>query len=171
MARSGRDIGTSLWVPSELGAWIRQEAARRNLGIAEFLAQATLMPKSFAAEGVPVHRAGRRAGPHSSLRKDLRELLVLVLDENGGKMRAKRALDEVNRIAVNHVPSEWHKPYGQYNSRTKLFAAFERKNLMDQGLLGSDEWGEWELTASGRKVAKELRAQPDCWATRAISGK
>jgi hypothetical protein len=155
--------GTNLYVPDWLDLWIRQEAERRGMKIARYLAQVTACPETFREERQKKHGRGRPRGEHGVYRGYLRDLILVTLSGSPrGEARASEVLTKVKEMAQKQpgLPADWMEPpkQGGYGSRLELYAAFEKKNALSQGLLAHTPRGVWGLSAAGKAEAARIIA-------------
>src|SRR5438552_5044559 len=101
-------------------------------------------------------KRGRPSGVAGNARRILREFILKTLAELGGRAKASVVLRAVRDASEPYVPPEWRNPHPPYQSRTELYAAFERANLRDSGLLDATEYGYWKLTPAGWQQAKKI---------------
>jgi hypothetical protein len=113
----------------------------------------------------------RRGRPRSQERRqtrqeEFRRPILETLAEMGGEGRAQDVLDEVGRRVQQTFTPLDREPMSNGEPRWRVSAAFERKNLVDGGMLDPrSPRGVWRITEAGRRWLEEQSepAAPKGW--------
>jgi hypothetical protein len=103
----------------------------------------------------------RRGRPRSQERRqtrqeEFRRPILETLVDMGGEGRAQDVLDEVGRQLQHVFTPLDREPLSNGEPRWRVSAAFERKNLVDRGLLDSNSpRGLWRISEAGRRWLEE----------------
>jgi hypothetical protein len=126
------------------------------------------------AEAATLYRAApwrltgfRRGRPVSLERQQARqnEFTVPILEtlvRLGGEARARDVLDEVGRRIEGDLTPLDREPLSNGEPRWRVSAGFERKNLVERGLLDArSPRGVWRITDAGRRWLAERSGEPE----------
>ncbi len=145
-----------------------------NLVLRRLLGLDAYQNRQVADAAVAYHpgrlRGFRRGRPPSQERpqtpqREFRRPILEALRQRGGEARAKDVLDEVGRIRADRLTPVDRESLTNGEPRWRVTAAFERKNMVEAGLLHEDTpRGVWRMTAAGERwLEQQDRAGPPGW--------
>lgn len=160
MAKQSR--GKNLWLNTTLSDWIDQEASRRNMDKTVYLASVTAMPSNFVGkqENEDETNGSLPRGTVAAWRRFFQQLILYKLMQYGGSSKPSDILDEIFSEVKDSAPKGWTEPTSTFKSVIHMQAAWERKNMVELGLLHPEPYAMWRLTAKGLSEATAIKERP-----------
>ncbi len=135
---------TTIHVPARVERWVKAKA--RELGIPHYvyLERVCGIPEDYLVELSSNHLYSTNPEEHMRLKQELVKAIFAVLEENNGKVRRSRLINEIPKHMA--VPQDWWQATEGDSGRNKLslYASIEFRDLTRSGKV-SVSASYWQL--------------------------